>query len=212
MLTKLVTKHNSFSSRTFTRSSILPDYYKFKLKTFNDIKIGDVISNPDDKNLYVILNKEQKDDVDKQVSSASKYLEVGKISSLKDKYQYFSPHYSKKPKAVFHNTTKIPADNVSYHITYLKMDKNNKENFCHVNPSDLEVGDTVLDPVSGKYHKVVMAHRASDGLCGGTYDASYFDTVELDQNLKKIENKHLTYLSFDTHDGQLQKHFVTLNE
>lgn len=203
MFSKFAPKINLPSDRKYHVSNFLNNYYKFHFKTFNDVNRGDIISNIIDKNLYLI--------VDKQSTNTKQYLKGKKLEFLNERYNYLNPCCGKIQQNE-HNIMKFPSDDISYHLSYLKMDKNNKEKFLHVSPHLLEVGDIVIDPTNQKYYQITVFHHASDGLCGGMYDASYYDAIELDNNLKQIPNKPQVHLPFDTHFGQRLKHYLVLNE
>lgn len=176
--------------------------YQFKLKNFRDVQVGDIISNTHDKNLYLIFKKNNK----------VKYLEGEKINKLNElsKNHILQKYHNKieSPKTI----VKFIPETITFEPSYLKMDKINHKRFYHVDTHHLDVGDIVLDPSNHRYYKIIAFHRASDGLCGGIYDASYYDIIEVEPNtFNRISNK-VDCLGVSMHNGQLQKHFVVLEE
>lgn len=156
---------------------------KFTIKTFDDVKIGNIITSPNDRNLYYIFEK---------------HIEERKWTNNTSKISYIFEHLKGEPidldKVIPKiegpisgtlqnidraNTKTFLRNQIFFKPYYLTLDKDDNTKYFH--DIELKEGNIVLNLNDNKYY-LLLSFQVSEAMeyGGATYDSSYFNVVEVD--------------------------------
>lgn len=109
---------------------------KIKIKSFDDVNIGDIISSSRDLKLYRIFAKHTQE-----------YIYANSLTQYTERAQWL------EGKSIKEKSSKTEMLTLSYNPTFLVLDKSAKEKFFHCREKDLKIGDIILH--HGTYYRLL---------------------------------------------------------
>lgn len=193
--------------------------HQFVLKKFDEIQIGDIISSYQDFNLYLIYQKNIKEVLCQEKNSSNKlYLypstrEFLVGENIRESLMFRTNYIfgaGGTLELVERKETEFSDSLITFGLNFLVVDQNHPKKLFHRN--EINIGDVFLNKHDKNYYKVVeFIDEMSMDYGGTTYNASYFNTIQLDQQFNQTSNKGITIPVGDFR-MELQNHFVVLDK
>ena len=197
--------------------------YKFNVKKFNEVKIGDYISSPNDFKFYRIFNKcirEEKyaSGAENKIFNSYEYLKGERIDDDKIKDLSMLDDFKTTCRIFMGEAKQVQRENIqefqnniiSFKPSYLKVDMAQPDKFFHTDK--IIVGDIIYK--DKKYYRLTSYQESFSQDYGGMeYNVSYYYCKEVDpkNNYEVVPNQKENTLYVGDFNMQLQDNFFTLD-
>lgn len=178
----------SIKPKQFSETQAIPTRsYPFKLKPFDDIRIGNIISSPHDLQFYRIIQKTYKEVLEYgDVKPSYKVQKSLQGSFITD--EEINMINRNQPQA-YNKIATFDPDIIGFCPSFLVLDQCNPKKFFH--QRDVKIGDIIMHLNDKHFYKVVgYKSEFSIDYGGAVYEWPFYELVEVNplNNFSIIEN------------------------